>query len=105
MQKVRYCECGRELEKYCRLCSECRAINDQIAKDIYNSTRQGAESQNKYNKSDKGKITRRKAETKWRLSHKDYKKEKKSEWYNLNKEHVKQYNKNYYAKRLLNEAV
>ena len=31
--KKRYCECGRELEKRCLICSECRAINRQIQTD------------------------------------------------------------------------
>jgi len=29
----RFCDCGRECEKRCRLCSECRAVNDAIRMD------------------------------------------------------------------------
>ena len=31
--KKRYCECGRELEYRCEICSECRAVNRQIQID------------------------------------------------------------------------
>lgn len=32
--KKRYCECGRELEYRCQICSECRAVNRAIQIDI-----------------------------------------------------------------------
>lgn len=31
---MRYCECGRELEKYQKMCSECAVINRSITNDI-----------------------------------------------------------------------
>lgn len=41
--KKRYCECGRELEFHCHVCSECRQINIDIAIDKRNASRaQGA---------------------------------------------------------------
>ena len=92
---LRYCECGRELEKWCRLCSECRAVNDQMSKDIYIQSKKGVEAQDKYNKSEKGKITRRRADKKWREENQDI----KQEWKDENKKHIKEYNKKYYQRR------
>lgn len=37
--KKRYCECGRELEYRCSVCSECRQINIDIAHDRYNASK------------------------------------------------------------------
>lgn len=34
MSALRYCECGRELEKYAHLCSECAFYNRQQTMDI-----------------------------------------------------------------------
>ena len=36
--KKRYCECGRELEYRCRVCSECRQINIELSQDIYRAS-------------------------------------------------------------------
>jgi hypothetical protein len=97
---LRYCECGRDLEKYCRICSECRAVNAQIAKDIYNSTKQGKESQDKYNKSEKGKLSRRKADKTWRTKNREANLKRLSDWKKNNKDHVKNYNREYYKSKL-----
>jgi len=35
---MRYCPCGRALEKYCSLCSECRQINIDHAVDVRNAS-------------------------------------------------------------------
>jgi hypothetical protein len=96
---MRFCECGRELEKYCRLCSECRAINDQIAKDIYVQSEKGIQSQDKYNKSEKGVISRRRAVKKWDLENIELKRKIKQEWNIKNKDRIKEYNRSYYENR------
>jgi hypothetical protein len=96
---MRFCECGRELEKYCRLCSECRAINDQIAKDIYVQSEKGIQSQDKYNKSEKGVISRRRAVKKWDLENIELKRKIKQEWNIKNKDRIKEYNKSYYENK------
>ena len=65
--KKRYCECGRELEYRCKMCSECRAVSDEIRKDKARHT---------YSKTEKYKITNKKSndkrleyKRKWRLKH------------------------------------
>jgi hypothetical protein len=47
--KKRYCECGRELEYRCSVCSECRQINIEIARDRYNASTAHKERARKYN--------------------------------------------------------
>lgn len=46
--KLRFCECGRELEKYCYLCSECRQINIDHATDVRNASKAHRERVKKY---------------------------------------------------------
>ena len=43
VNKKRYCECGRELEYRCEVCSECRQINIDIAHDRYNASKEHKE--------------------------------------------------------------
>lgn len=49
--KLRYCACGRELEYRCRVCSECRQINIDIATDRRNASKSHRERAAIYNKS------------------------------------------------------
>jgi len=46
--KKRYCECGRELEFHCHVCSECRQINIDIATDIRNASKEHRARRMKY---------------------------------------------------------
>ena len=93
-------ECqSREVEFRCRICSECRCINSQLSKDIYASTKEHAENQAKYNKSDKCKIVRKRAYKKWRENNKVSEGKRKQAWYDDNKEKVKLYNKKYYENK------
>lgn len=46
--KTRYCECGRELEYHCHVCSECRQINIDIATDKRNASKAHRERVKKY---------------------------------------------------------
>ena len=46
--KLRYCDCGRELEYRCRVCSECRQINIDIAHDRYNASQAHKDRTKKY---------------------------------------------------------
>ena len=79
--KKRYCNCGRELEKYQKKeCTECVAINIQISKDCYATTDEYKQSQDKYNKSEKGKIARRRADKKWRENNPEYVKQRMREY-------------------------
>jgi hypothetical protein len=97
--KLRFCECGRKTDKGCRLCSECRAVNDQIAKDIYNASERGQQAQERYNKSEKGKISRHRAEKEWRNKNRSAIKDRKAKWNRDNKERVSEYNRLYYQRK------
>lgn len=100
--KRRYCpepNCSRELEKYQRVCSECRTINSQLSKDIYSASRECAIAQDRYNKSEKGKISRRRANKKWREKNREQNLKRLKNWKIENKEHIKKYNREYYKKR------
>jgi len=98
--KLRYCECGRELDKYCRVCSECRAVNAQISKDIYCVSAEGKISISKYLQSDKCKNANKKAFKKWRDKNIEIEKERNHQWKLDNLEYIKKYNREYYKKRL-----
>jgi len=106
--KQRICpepHCSRELEKYQRVCSECRCINSQLSKDIYASTKEHAESQAKYNNSEKGKIVRRRADKKWREKNRNYNLKRLALWKSENKDHVKNYNAEYYRRKNANKRI
>ena len=45
---LRYCECGRALDRYQHVCSECRQSNIDIAQDIYNASSKHKERALKY---------------------------------------------------------
>lgn len=93
--KKRYCECGRELEKYQRQCSECAYYYDQIAKDLaqhtYRQTPKYYDSLAKSNQKriDSGyfkeydKTPKRKE---WRKSHEKTRLEYKRDWQRRKKE-------------------
>ena len=37
---MRHCSCGRQLDRYQHVCSECRQSNIDIAQDIYNASKE-----------------------------------------------------------------
>ena len=57
-QPKRKCECGRELDKKCQVCSECSAVNRSLNQDIYrhnykvNNPDKVIESYNYFNRKD-----------------------------------------------------
>jgi long-subunit acyl-CoA synthetase (AMP-forming) len=100
--KTRYCpepHCSRELEKWQRVCSECRTVNSQLSKDIYSASKEGAIAQDRYNKSEKGKIVRRRADKTWREKNREQNLKRLHDWKIENKEHIKKYNREYYKNK------
>ena len=87
---MRYCECGRELEKHCTYCSECSYINETISKDIYATT-------------EAGKASRARADKKWREKNKEYVRAYHKEYRIKNKEQLNEYQRKYYLRH--KEAV
>jgi len=87
--KLRYCECGRELEKYQRRCSECAFYYAEIARDMATHTyRQTVGYYNSLAKSNQRRIEngyfkeyeKTEKRMKWRREYEKTRLEYKREW-------------------------